>query len=488
MNILRLPVVGSFLRWRYARPALQLLLLLISLAVVLHGLLGPQLAPRNLATVLTSIHWRGFLIVAIVAAGNLFCTACPMILARDVSRRYFHPALRWPRWLRGKWLGVALLVLVLFSYELFDLWSQPRATAWLVLGYFGLAIAIDTVFKGASFCKHLCPIGQFNFVASTMSPTELRIVERETCRTCRTSDCIKGSPADRPAEAGHYRQRGCELGLFLPMKVGNLDCTMCLDCVHACPHDNIALVTRTPGAELLERGRRSGIGRLAQRADLAALAVVFTFAALVSAFAMTSPAYLVEQRLAATMGTQSEWPILAVIFIVGLIVLPAALVSGAGVVTRAFAPEPRGTRLRPFGASARQALAATVLSYSYALIPIGLGIWVAHYGFHLLTGLLTIVPVAQSAVVDAFGHALLGGPFWGWVGLQPGAVFPIQLGCVVLGAAGSLAMVQAISQRDQPSRPVLASTPWLALVLLITTTALWILYQPMDMRAVSFLG
>ena len=484
MNILRLPVVGSFLRWRYARPALQLLLLLISLAVVLHGLFGPQLAPRNLATVLTSIHWRGFLIVAIVAVGNLFCTACPMILARDASRRLFHPALRWPRWLRGKWLGLALLVVVLFSYELFDLWSQPRATAWLVLGYFGLAIVIDTAFKGASFCKHLCPIGQFNFAASTMSPTELRIVERETCRTCRTSDCIKGSPA----QAGHHVQRGCELGLFLPMKVGNLDCTMCLDCVHACPHDNIALVTRTPGAELLERGRRSGIGRLAQRADLAALAVVFTFAALVSAFAMTSPAYLVEQRLAATIGTRSEWPILAVIFIVGLLVLPAALLLGAGAVTRAFAPEPRGTRLRPFGASARHALAATVQSYAYALIPIGLGIWVAHYGFHLLTGLLTIVPVAQSAVVDAFGHALLGGPFWGWVGLQPGAVFPIQLGCVVLGAAGSLAMVQAISQRDQPSRPVLASAPWLAVVLLIMTTALWILSQPMEMRAVSFLG
>jgi len=484
MNILRLPVVGSFLRWRYARPALQLLLLLISLAVVLHGLFGPQLAPRNLATVLTSIHWRGFLIVAIVAVGNLFCTGCPMVLARDVSRRFFHPALRWPRRLRGKWLGVALLVLVLFSYELFDLWSQPRATAWLVLGYFGLAIVIDTVFKGASFCKHLCPIGQFNFAASTMSPTELRIVERETCLTCRTSDCIKGSPA----KAGHYVQRGCELGLFLPMKVGNLDCTMCLDCVHACPHDNIALVTRTPGAELLERGRRSGIGRLAQRADLAALAVVFTFAALVSAFAMTSPAYLVEQRLAATIGTRSEWPVLAVIFIVGLLVLPAALLSGAGAVTRAFAPEPRGTSLRPFGALARQSLAATVQSYAYALIPIGLGIWVAHYGFHLLTGLLTIVPVAQSAVVDAFGHALLGGPFWGWVGLQPGAVFPIQLGCVVLGAAGSLAMVQAISQRDQPSRPVLASAPWLAVVLLIMTTALWILSQPMEMRAVSFLG
>jgi polyferredoxin len=481
MNILRVPLLGAFLRWRHARPALQSLLLLVSLAVVLHGLFGPQLAPRNLATVLTSIHWRGFLIVAIVAAGNLFCTACPMVLARDVSRRVFHPALRWPRWLRGKWIGLALLVAVLFSYELFDLWSRPRATALLVVAYFGLAIVIDTLFKGASFCKHLCPIGQFNFAASTMSPTELRIIDRETCRTCRTSDCIKGGLAQaghhvrRPAEAGHYVQRGCELGLFLPMKVGNLDCTMCLDCVHACPHDNIALVTRIPGAELLERGRRSGIGRLPQRADLAALAVVFTFAALVSAFAMTSPAYAVEQRLAATIGARSEWAVLAIIFLVSVLVVPALLLTGASAITRAFA-------------ETRSSLRGTILTYAYALIPIGLGIWVAHYGFHLLTGVLTIVPVVQSAVIDAFGRALLGDPLWGWVGLQPGAVFPIQLGCVLLGAVGSLAMVQAISQRDQPSRPMLASAPWLVVVLMIATAALWILSQPMEMRAVSVLG
>jgi hypothetical protein len=259
------------------------------------------------------------------------------------------------------------------------------------------------------------------------------------------------------------------------MRVGNLDCTMCLDCVHACPHDNIALAARTPGAELLERGRRSGIGRLAQRADLAARAAVFTFAALVSAFAMTSPSYLVEQRLAATIGTHTEWPVLAIVFLAGLLIAPALLLCGAGTITRLLAGN-------------RESLRATVLAYSYALIPIGLGIWVAHYGFHLLTGALTIVPVVQSATVDAFGHAFLGGPFWGWVGLQPGSVFPIQLGCVVLGAAGSMAMAQAISERDQPSKPMLASAPWVVVILLLTTAALWILSQPMEMRAVRFLG
>jgi polyferredoxin len=492
MNILELPVVGAFLRWRHARMALQLVLLLVAAAVVLHGLLGPQLAPRNLATVLTSIHWRGFVIVAIAVIGNLFCTACPMVLARDVGRRFGHPAWRWPRRLRGKWLGLALLVLVLFGYELFDLWAMPRATAWLVLGYFALAIVVDVLFSGASFCKHLCPIGQFNFTASMLSPTELRIVDRETCRSCQTSDCIKGrfsrpGPPEGghyvsagPAEAGHdaprrLQQRGCELGLFLPMKVGNLDCTLCLDCVHACPHDNIALATRTPGAELLESGRRSGIGRLGQRADLAALAVVFTFAALVSAFAMTSPAYAVEQRVATAIGARSEWPVLALVFVVGLVIVPALLLSGASVVTHSFA-------------GARESLRATMVRYAYALVPVGFGIWLAHYGFHLLTGFLTVVPVVQSAAIDAFGRALLGGPAWGWVGLQAGSVFPLQLGSVVLGAAGSMALVHAISLRDEPSRAARSSVPWLVVVALIAATALWILSQPMEMRAVSFLG
>ena len=56
VDLLRLPLIGSFLHWRHARLALQLPLLALATAVVLHGLLGPQLAPRNLSTVLTSIH------------------------------------------------------------------------------------------------------------------------------------------------------------------------------------------------------------------------------------------------------------------------------------------------------------------------------------------------------------------------------------------------------------------------------------------------
>src|SRR5690606_36972673 len=107
-DVLRLPVIGTFLRWRRARTVLQVGLLALAALVVAHGLWGPQIAPANLATVLTWVHYRGLLVVALLAAGNLFCTACPFVLVRDLARRLHAPTRQWPRGLRRKWVAVAL--------------------------------------------------------------------------------------------------------------------------------------------------------------------------------------------------------------------------------------------------------------------------------------------------------------------------------------------------------------------------------------------
>ena len=471
MDVLRLPFIGPILRWRYFRRTLQAVLLAVTVAVVLHGLFGPQIAPRNLSTVSTSIHWRGLLVIALVAIGNVFCTACPMMLVRDAGRLAVSPRLTWPRQLRRKWLGLTLLVVVLFSYELFDIWDRPTATAAIVLGYFALALLIDLLFKGASFCKHVCPIGQFNFIASTVAPTEIAPRDTQTCQECRTYDCIKGQRSQ--TEPLRVVRRGCELGLFVPLKIGNLNCTLCLDCVQACPHDNVALVTRAPGAELLDTGRRSGIGRLTDRFDIAALAVIFTFAALINAFAMTRPAFELERWLAITLHLTSKAAILALLFACALIVLPAMLLGCAAAVARLLA------------ASHTLDIRATAARFALALIPFGLGVWLAHYGFHLLTGILTIVPVSQSAVIDLVGWPAWGEPAWTWMGMPPGLVYPIQLGLTLLGASGSAALAYAISAREYPRRTVGAAIPWLLVVALLAVLAVWIIGQPMEMRGLG---
>lgn len=464
-ELLDLPVVGRFLRWKHARSAMQLPVLVIALIMIWDGLTGPQLAPRNVATVLTWVQYRGVLVFALLAAGNLFCMACPFMLPRNMARRFFSPVRRLPRLLRNKWLSVVLLALFLFVYELFDLWATPWWTAWLIVGYFVAALVVDSMFTGASFCKYVCPIGQFNFAASTASPLEVRVRNAEVCAACETKDCI----------AGNEQQRGCELYLFQPRKVGNLDCTFCLDCVHACPYDNVGIGARLPASEISFEGIRSGIGRLSQRGDLAALALLFTFGALINAFGMVSPVYALQSWLATSLNIGSEAAVLGIIFGVGLIVEPIALLLGAAALSRRWS-------------GVRSSLVELVTRWAYALIPLGFGVWLAHYGFHFLTGAWTIVPVLQSLVAD-LGFPLLGAPRWDLGALVAERfIFPIQFGFIGLGAFGSLIVAWELAQQQAPERQRGAFAPWALLVVLLAGIAVWLMLQPMEMRGVSIGG
>ena len=231
-DLLSLPLLGPFLRTQSTRRVMQGVLFIIALAVIADGLFGPQVSSANLAGVLPWTYWRAFVVIALLAAGNFFCMACPFTLFRKLGRRLGLPQRAWPRALRSKWFGIALLVLFFWAYEAFSLWDRPIWTAWLIINYFLIALAIDAFFSGASFCKYVCPIGQFQFVASLVSPLEVKVRQPAVCADCKTHDCLRGNAL----------QSGCETDLYLPRKSGNLDCTFCLDCVRACPHDNIGLM------------------------------------------------------------------------------------------------------------------------------------------------------------------------------------------------------------------------------------------------------
>src|SRR4029453_6845953 len=138
-NLLQVPLVGRFLKWRHARVTLQLPMALLAALLILDGLRGPRVAPMNLAGVLPWIHWRGLLIVFLLAAGNFFCLACPFTLPRSLARRWLPAGRDWPRWLRSKWLAVTLLVLFLWAYEALSLWGSRGWTGWLAFGYLARA-------------------------------------------------------------------------------------------------------------------------------------------------------------------------------------------------------------------------------------------------------------------------------------------------------------------------------------------------------------
>jgi polyferredoxin len=461
-DLLRLPLLGRFLKWRHARLCLQVPLLLLAAVTIYDGLRGPQVGAMNLAGVLPWIHWRGLLVFGMLVAGNVFCMACPFMVPRTLARRWLPRGRSWPGWLRNKWLAVLLLIAFLWAYEAFALWDSPWWTAWIVLAYFAAAFVIDGCFRGAAFCKYVCPIGQFNFVQSLISPLEIKVRNPDVCASCRTRDCIRGRE-DIP---------GCELHLYQPRKSSNMDCTFCLDCIHACPHDNVGIVAEAPGNALWHDSFRSGVGRFSRRPDLAALIVVLAFGAFVNAAGMVAPVLEWQDQVTSLLQQRSQLLASSLFYVFGLLVLPVLLVGSATVACNV-SGQPKVSRLQE------------ATRFSYALVPLGFSMWLAHYSFHFLASFDAVIPVVQRFAGD-LGWAVLGKPAWARVCCRPVADWLPRLEILFLDMGLLLSLYTGYRIAQHRSRRVSAAmkvlAPWALLIVVLFAVGIWIVLQPMQMR------
>jgi hypothetical protein len=117
---------------------MQLPLLAVAGFMLFDGFLGPQLAPKNLATVVTWLHYPGLAVLGLLVAGNLFWMACPFMLPRRAGRwlggRLLGRRRSVPRFLRNKWLAIGLIGLIVLP-----------ALPWIVLTLLLLAAGLWTL-------------------------------------------------------------------------------------------------------------------------------------------------------------------------------------------------------------------------------------------------------------------------------------------------------------------------------------------------------
>jgi polyferredoxin len=506
-DLFRLPGLRKFIRWKYARFIFQLPLLILALFVIVDGFTGNQLAPRNIATTSVWLHYRGFVAIALAIFGNAFCAACPLMLTRGATKRLerlLPSKLTFPNFLRNKFFVTALLLFYFFSYEYFNLWSSPWLTAWLVIGYFGSALVIDTLFPAGTFCRYICPLGNFNFVMASASPTQITAIDHDVCRQCEHKPCLQGrysseekgvkseeiknnslpltphflplqtnghnqvafialSDITHPNGKGHFP--GCETELFVPTIQSNMDCTLCFNCVRACPYDNVALTVRAPGWEWtkqpwLKRGRFA----------LMLMGVMLTFYGLLNAVAMVSPYFAFAQFMADTLRTNSELLLLSLFFVA---LASFGFLTTLGVAT--LADVLGGKKVRPLYAFQR---------WGYVVVILGVGFWVSHYIYHLLTGALTIIPVFQH-FFSYRGFDV--DPNWRLAQVIPSSWFFI-ISAIITTFYSFLAIYTTvnIALRDFGRRGVLAMWPVLIFVVVFTVFALLIFNQPMEMRGTIF--
>jgi hypothetical protein len=259
---------------------------------------------------------------------------------------------------------------------------------------------------------------------------------------------------------------GCELHLHQPRKAGNMDCTFCLDCVHACPHDNVGVAAIAPGRALWDDPYRSGVGRFSRRPDLAALVLVLTFGAFANAAGMVAPVLEWRERLRSPLLGAS------LLYLAALVLLPVVAAGGAAALGRRLGRLPAG----PVEVATR---------FAFALAPLGLGMWLAHYGFHLLTGFGAALPAAQRFAAD-MGLTVLGAPDWACNCCRPVADWVLRLELLALDGGLLLSLYAghcvARSLAPRPGRALGALAPWALLMLLLFAAGVWLVFQPMQMR------
>ncbi len=467
-------LLAPALRHRAVRDGIRWATFLLMVLVCLDGWFGPEEAPANLAGTLPWTHARGLIVLGIVLAGNLACMGCPFMAPRGLLRRFIRPTRSFPRALRSKWIAVGVVAAWLASYEAFDLWASPWATAWILIGYVVTLLVVDALFAGASFCKHLCPLGQWHGSLAETAPVSIGVRDTEICAACTGLECIRGTGSredragsgiaaatadlalpvlaiSRRGSPGADTIPGCELHLAQPRKHGNLDCTFCMDCAHACPHDNIAIVDRRTLEDLADDRPRSSIGRISNRLDLAMLSGVLVFGAFANALGMTTPVADGLRAMSNRLGFADDRVLAFSGTIIAAVAVPALLGAlFAGGSRDRFCRGMRG------------------------LLPIGAAMWAVHFGFHLVTGFSAGWASLQRAAGDL--GVDLGEPQWAkaccaappeW--LVPAELLVLQVGGLVAAAA----LLRSLGRR---------AWPWILLVALLCLLGFWIVQVPMDMR------
>ena len=452
----------SFFKWFVKRSYFPLLIqsvsVLLLLLVVATGLFGET--KGNIAPVLTWTWWWILLIFLVLGFGKVFCSVCPweavasLITSLSLKSRikkitYSKP---FPRWARNIYPAIFLFIGLTWAELGMNITHSPPITALLGLLMLFLAVTFAVTFEKRAFCRYSCPVGRISGLYAMFSPMELRAANTEVCRTCEGQECYRGSTL----------QTGCPTNLFPGSLTENTYCTLCTECVRACPHDNLAFNLRSFGADLLKKTRFQW--------DESILAIVLLALTSFHGLTMTPVWQGWNGFLRAYTGLG---PIVVFTALMILMLLaPLALFWAGARVAAMLAGESGVSTGRIFKV------------FAYAVIPVALFYHLAHNCMHFFMEAGNLIPLLS----DPFGYGwnLFGtaGETYGAM-LSLGTIWWLQIAFVVIGHIYGVVVSDRLADKlfHDKSQAKLALLPLLFTMILYSCFSVWLIAQPMDMRS-----
>ena len=458
LDLFKLLGVKWLVKKQWFPLAIQSLSVAIFMLILATGFFGNPY--YNIAPTITWTLWWALLIFIILGFGKSFCSICPwegltsLMTSFSLSSRKKKIGFEWKWPKKGRNVYPALVLFIFLTwYELgYDITRSGSLTALAALGMFVFAAATALFFEKRSFCRYACLVGRISGIYALFSPVELRSKSAQVCLDCKSKECIVGSE----------EATGCPTYLYPGKLKENTYCTLCTECIRACPHDNLSVFARPLAKDLVLKTRF--------RWDEAILAIVLLAMSSFHGFTMTPIWWRLNNLLRAEWGFGPT--VIFTILMTLMIVIPVIIfwfgAWGARVLTRSS------------GISTGDLFKA----FAYAIIPIALFYHLAHNSMHFFMEGQHVLPLLS----DPFG--------WGWdlFGtakveynslLSLNTIWWIQTILIVIGHIYGVVISDSVARKLFQEKKWIwrSQLPQLATMVLYSCFSIWLIVQPMEMRS-----
>jgi hypothetical protein len=114
--------------------------------------------------------------------------------------------------------------------------TNPIPTGFLLIALIFLAVLFALLFKRETWCRYLCPLGNFGGIFALSATLFVRSNSNVCSAKCTTHNCNKGSEEYAGCPVFHH-----------PMFARNAHiCKLCFNCLKSCPHGSARLYLRPP--------------------------------------------------------------------------------------------------------------------------------------------------------------------------------------------------------------------------------------------------
>ncbi|HEY6798821.1 MAG TPA: 4Fe-4S binding protein [Kineosporiaceae bacterium] len=437
--------LAAVLRSRWYPGLLQVPVAAVFGLVAFELLAGPDTAQRNSGTALMWVIWWPVLPLVFVLLGRFWCAVCPFGVISDVVQRLVGVQRPVPRFLKryGIWIIDAQFLAITWSDHVWGIVESPWGSGVLLLLLTTGVVASGAFLQRRAFCRYLCFLGGLCGNYGRTGAVELR-ADTRICASCTArAACYHGTATVRP----------CPLFSFPRTMDSSAHCSLCANCVKACPNDAIRIRLRPPSRELWFVDR--------PRVEESFLAMAIMGIVLIQNVTMLSLWTALLSSFADLTGIRDPQVVFTGAFVVAVAV-PVGLLLWASWVASAWNPD---------------GVLGNFARFGYALIPLDVAAHLAHNLFHLLS--------EGRTAISARSELLGGSPGGGSMALAgPGTIRVLQYGLLALGVALSAYTARRLAHRRYRTvaRRRATVAPYLVLIALLAAVNAYLFALPMAHR------